>query len=92
MPAPSDASVKTMTEYHQRYSKGRLIHLGWEAYCRDCGRVVKLPSNVITHGAARRRLLDMGWLPEKIDGYEYERWLCPTCHSPFTRKEATDVD
>ena len=91
MPAPNDAAVTSMTEYHQRYSRGQLIHRGWEAYCRDCGRGIDLPSDVITRQQARQRLLDVGWLPEKIAGYDLERWLCPCCLTPFLCQGVADA-
>lgn len=92
MPVQNDTpmkTVKTMTEYHQRYSRGRLIHLGWEVYCKDCGRSLKLPSNVMTLQEARQRLLNIEWLPEEVEGYQFKWWLCPSCSSPF--KETTDA-
>jgi len=84
-----DAPVKTMTEYHQRYSKGRLISLGWEAYCRDCGRGIKL--HTITRQAVRQQLLSIGWRPEKIKGYDLEQWICPSCLPTFGYQEAIDA-
>lgn len=95
MPIVNDPPVKTMTEYHRRYSKGRLIHRGWEAYCRECSKEIKLPSSVITYEQARQRLLNIGWLPEKIEGYGLsfpEWWVCPCCHSSFLHKKTIDAN
>ena len=85
----NDAPIKTMTEYHQRYSKGRLIHLGWEAYCRDCGRRASL--DIITYAQAEEMLLVMGWRREEYKYDNTESWHCPICRSLFP-EEALDVN
>lgn len=81
MSAPIDAPMKTRIAYHQRYSKGELIHLGWEAYCRDCGRRASL--YITTYTQAEEMLLVMGWRREKHKDDNFESWHCPTCRSLF---------
>lgn len=83
MQMPNDTPIKSMTEYHRRYGiGGRILHLGFEVYCKHCGKRIKIDSH-FEYGA-RDYLLSEGWGPRKEKFYEF--WFCPRC-----KKEVANV-
>ena len=84
MQVPNDTPVKTMTEYHQRYSRGRIVHRGLEVYCRHCIKYLNVSD--VSYSGARRLLLDLGWTLENDEDNNLEWWHCPNCRSLFPEK------
>ena len=85
---PNDILIRTMVEYHQRYSKGRLVHRGLEAYCKHCARNRNVGD--VSYSGARRLLLDQGWTLESETGSELDWWHCPNCRALFPEEADND--
>ena len=91
MTAQNDTPIKTMIEYHQRYSKGMLIRLGWRVVCKGCAKILHLDTKTRLRVTQQLLLRHKWMLKQQEQGDTVGVWYCSDCCPPsVVPKETAD--